>query len=128
VGREDFDAECEVDSLCGACLLVRKSAVDAVGLLDERFFMYYEEIDWCFSMRKVGLENLVYSQRPGGPSCRRGIQEHRTEEGADRLRQPILYFLKNHSLASALLLRILSGVVLGLMSARLFATGGLSQR
>ncbi|MCW2927164.1 MAG: glycosyl transferase family 2, partial [Thermoleophilia bacterium] len=38
----------------GACLLVPRSAVDAVGLMDEAYFMYGEEVDWLHRMRAVG--------------------------------------------------------------------------
>lgn len=41
------------DWVGGACLLVRMQAVHQVGLLDESFFMYSEEMDWCFRMRKA---------------------------------------------------------------------------
>ena len=44
--RSDAEAQ-EVDWLVGACLCVRASAVAQVGLFDERFFMYSEELDWC---------------------------------------------------------------------------------
>lgn len=46
---EDFDHSYskEVDWLLGACWLVKKEALDRVGLMDERFFLYFEDIDWC---------------------------------------------------------------------------------
>jgi len=44
----------EVDWLVGACLCVRAAAVAEVGLFDERFFMYSEELDWCRRFRAVG--------------------------------------------------------------------------
>lgn len=44
----------EVDWVGGACLLVRPAAINEVGLLDESFFMYSEETDWCFRMRRQG--------------------------------------------------------------------------
>jgi GT2 family glycosyltransferase/lipopolysaccharide/colanic/teichoic acid biosynthesis glycosyltransferase len=52
----DFDHETtrEVDWLLGACLLVRREAVESVGLLDERFFLYFEDVDWCFRMKHKG--------------------------------------------------------------------------
>ncbi len=43
-----------VDYPSGACFLVRQETVDDVGLLDERFFMYAEETDWCLRMMKQG--------------------------------------------------------------------------
>lgn len=43
-----------VDWVSGACLLVRRSAADAAGLLDERYFMYEEDVDFCASLRSRG--------------------------------------------------------------------------
>jgi GT2 family glycosyltransferase len=43
-----------VDWVSGACLLVRREAAEAVGLLDERFFLYTEDVDFCASIRQRG--------------------------------------------------------------------------
>lgn len=43
-----------VDWVSGACLLVRRAAADAVGLLDERYFMYEEDVDFCAALRARG--------------------------------------------------------------------------
>jgi N-acetylglucosaminyl-diphospho-decaprenol L-rhamnosyltransferase len=48
------DVEQDVDWLVGACLVVRQEAIDAVGLLDEGFFMYSEEVDWCRRFKDAG--------------------------------------------------------------------------
>ena len=50
----DPEKEAEVDVLSGSCMLVRKEAMDQVGLLDEDYFMYGEDIDWCYRIRKAG--------------------------------------------------------------------------
>jgi N-acetylglucosaminyl-diphospho-decaprenol L-rhamnosyltransferase len=50
------DQECAVDWLVGACLLVRRQVVDQVGLLDEEYFMYSEELDWQKRMRDARWE------------------------------------------------------------------------
>ncbi len=44
----------EVDWINGAFLMVKKSAIDIAGLLDEDFFLYAEETEWCSRLRKVG--------------------------------------------------------------------------
>jgi GT2 family glycosyltransferase len=50
----DHDAPRQVDFAIGACLLVRKSAVDQVGLFDEAFFLYAEETDWLYRFHRAG--------------------------------------------------------------------------
>lgn len=45
-----------VDWAMGACLLARREVVEQVGGLDERFFMYFEELDWCRRVREAGWE------------------------------------------------------------------------
>ena len=42
------------DWVTGACLLVRRAAAEAVGLLDERYFMYTEDVDFCAAIRARG--------------------------------------------------------------------------
>lgn len=48
----------EIESGIGACLMVRKAAVDAVGLLDERYFFFFEETDWALCMRRAGWKSF----------------------------------------------------------------------
>jgi GT2 family glycosyltransferase len=50
------------DFISGACMLIRLDVVRRVGLLDERYFMYSEEVDWCLRMRQVGM-HLGYAPR-----------------------------------------------------------------
>ena len=44
----------EIDSGVGACLIVRKKAIDEVGMFDERYFFFFEETDWARQMKKMG--------------------------------------------------------------------------
>lgn len=50
----------EVDSLTGAFMMLRRKVIDQVGLLDEEFFMYGEDIDWCFRIKEAGWKILYY--------------------------------------------------------------------
>lgn len=52
----DYARERPAEGLLGACILLRQEAVDEVGLLDERFVMYCEEVDWCLRLRRAGWD------------------------------------------------------------------------
>jgi GT2 family glycosyltransferase len=54
----DFPDDCtvEVDSVMGAFFLIRRSVVDAIGLLDEDFFLYGEDLDWCYRAKQAGYK------------------------------------------------------------------------
>jgi len=56
---KDHDKLQEVDWVVGACMLVRREAINQVGLLDENLFLYGEEIEWCFRIKKAGWK-IVY--------------------------------------------------------------------
>ncbi|MDP6803492.1 MAG: glycosyltransferase [Gemmatimonadota bacterium] len=57
----DWDHETmrDVDWMLGACLMVRVDAIREVGWMDERFFMYFEDVDWCYRMKQQGWR-VVY--------------------------------------------------------------------
>ena len=50
----DPDEVNEVDALSGSCMIVRRQVLDEVGGFDEAYFMYGEDLDWCFRMREAG--------------------------------------------------------------------------
>jgi GT2 family glycosyltransferase len=52
------DETCEVDQLMGSCLLLRRAALDHCSLLDERFFLYFEEVDLCWRLWQAGWHVL----------------------------------------------------------------------
>jgi GT2 family glycosyltransferase len=53
------DRPVEVDWVSGACMAVRRSAIAQVGLLDEEYFMYMEDEDWCRRMRQQGWRTVL---------------------------------------------------------------------
>jgi GT2 family glycosyltransferase len=60
-GIKDSSTQVEVDWINGAFLMVKKTAIDQVGLMDEDFFLYAEEAEWCYRLRKVGKLSLYGS-------------------------------------------------------------------
>ncbi len=50
----------EADWLMGSAMLVRKEAVDEVGQMDKRFFLYFEDVDWCWRFWKHGYKVIFY--------------------------------------------------------------------
>jgi len=68
-----------VDWISGACMAVRREAVDEVGCLDERFFLYWEDVDWCKRMRQMGWQVVYFPQatvmhQVGGSSGKRPMR------------------------------------------------------
>ena len=51
-----YDTEHQVEWASAACLLIKRSALDQVGLLDEDYWMYCEDVDWCYRAHLAGLE------------------------------------------------------------------------
>ena len=56
----DEDQDLEVDSVVGAYMQVRKTAIERVGLLDEAFFMYGEDLDWAYRVKQAGYKVWYY--------------------------------------------------------------------
>jgi GT2 family glycosyltransferase len=54
--RWDLDTPRRVEVIKGACLLLRRTALDQAGRLDEEYFMYTEEVDLCYRLAQAGWE------------------------------------------------------------------------
>lgn len=55
LGKEqDIKNPIEVESIIGAFMAVRKEAIDETGLMDESYFFFFEETDWCIRMKRRG--------------------------------------------------------------------------
>jgi hypothetical protein len=97
----------EVDSVIGACLMARKEAIDAVGLLDEDYFIFLEETDWCFRMHKKGWK--IYHVPDARVFHLSGHSKKKTpgESQIEYYKSLYKFFRKNKDSVSYLTLRIL---------------------
>lgn len=55
-----INGEQEVDAVMGAYLIIRKTVTDKIGFLDEDYFMYGEDLDWCWRAKHAGYKVLYY--------------------------------------------------------------------
>jgi hypothetical protein len=95
-----------VDWVVGACLLVRREVYEQVGGLDEGFFMYSEELDWCRRIKEAGWQ-IVYLPAASvihheGKSSGQVVPARHIHFQSSKVR----YFRKHHGRAQAELLRL----------------------
>ena len=91
-GGFGHDETREADFVMGACMLVRREAIDQVGLLDEAFFLFSEETDWAYRFRAAGWKVLFF---PGAECVHVGGAAH----GGRMFRENVrghLRFLSKH--------------------------------
>jgi GT2 family glycosyltransferase len=109
-GGFDHDEVRSVEVVMGACMLLRRAAVDEVGYCDEDYFLFSEETDWCFRFREAGWETVFFPGaecvhvRGGSHSGRlyrenlRGhllfLSKHRGPKVAERARRLLLASLR----------------------------------
>ena len=49
-----------VPVMSGCCMLVKRKAIDTTGGFDPRYFLYFEDIDWCLRLRRVGKRTVYF--------------------------------------------------------------------
>jgi GT2 family glycosyltransferase len=100
----------KVDVLNGAFLVVRREALEKVGLLDEGFFMYGEDVDWCRRFWQAGWDVAFCPDAEvvhhGGASSARAPVRFYVEMHRSRLR----YFRKHHGRRSQLAYRAVAAI------------------
>jgi GT2 family glycosyltransferase len=112
----DFLREQEADWVVGSFLLMRRACYEDIGELDERFFIYDEDIDWCLRAKKAGWKVRYW---PGAKMIHLGAASRpfMKDKTFVHFRSHLSYIKKNHSLPAAL-------AYYGAMGARLtLATG-----
>ena len=101
------------DWVPGCYYLVRRSVIDAVGLFDPRFFLYYEEVDHCLAVKQGGWEVVYYPQvtvvHLGGESAKSDAELTAARQISElQAESELLYFRKHRGLAGAWLYVFLS--------------------
>jgi GT2 family glycosyltransferase len=76
------------DYVTGCCLLMKRATIERVGLLDEQFFLYWEDTDWGLRVKASGLRNVVV------PAARVG---HRLAASAGGMGSPLRVYHKTRS-------------------------------
>jgi Predicted glycosyltransferases len=102
--RPDHEIQ-EVDWVTGAAMLVRREVVERVGPMDEGFFMYAEELDWCRRIRQAGWRVFYY---PPAKVIHYGGRSSDQVPALQHLafqRSKIRYFRKHHGTWAAAALR-----------------------
>jgi GT2 family glycosyltransferase len=125
--HQEYERAHQVEHLLGACLLARRAAGQQVGLLDERFFIYFEETDWCYRMRAAGWQNWYC---PAATVVHLGA--HSTSRDPERMsaefyRSQARFYRKHYTPLRLLALKLLSLVGVAYWTART-ARGLLSRR
>lgn len=115
----------EMDRIHGCCLMARREVFETVGLLDEQFFMYDEDMDWCLRVQKAGWKMMLVPDSPvvhlGGQTSGRAPSGRREEKTvlpfnprmAYELRKSRYILYRKHcSTAQTLLLKIMTDAML----------------
>jgi GT2 family glycosyltransferase len=62
IDKGQFEEQKEVDFVPGSVLLTKKEVVKKVGLLDPAYFIFYEDVDWCWKVRRAGYK-IIYTPK-----------------------------------------------------------------
>lgn len=62
MGDFSHDYTREIDQPMGAAIFIRKEVVDSVGMMDEHNFVWFDEVDWCYQIKKAGHKIFFYSE------------------------------------------------------------------
>jgi len=108
----DIDQEIEVDSVVGAYMQLRKECIARVGLLDETFFMYGEDLDWAFRVKQAGW-TVMYHPQVKVKHVKRAASRRSPKAQFEFVRAMLIFYRKHYRQQTALPVHLL--VMLGLM-------------
>ncbi len=114
-GRGQFDQVADVDYLSGCALLVSRQAIGQIGSLDDDFFAYHEDIEWCYRGKRAGFKVLFVPQaKVWHPDTRR--RDNDSPSVTYYIARNSLLFAKKHRLASVIWFHLLPGYLRTLFS------------
>jgi hypothetical protein len=99
----------ETDWVLGAALMIRREALEQAGALDEGFFMYSEEIDLAYRVKKAGWKNYVLRSAPVIHLGQQSTRQVPASMKAELFRSKARYFLKHRGWAAAQLMKTIFG-------------------
>ncbi len=108
----DPDQEIEVDSVVGAYMQVRREAIDDAGLLDETFFMYGEDLDWAYRIKKAGWK-VFYHPQVVVKHIKRAASRRSAKAQFEFQRAMLIFYRKHYQATTPLWLHSL--VLMGLL-------------
>lgn len=96
----NHDSIREVDHVTGACMMIKKDVINKVGLLDEAFFLYTEEVEWSYRIRKAGYKTIFIPQSSiihlFGHSTHQRVQKQTINWLLVERYRGMLYFFQKH--------------------------------
>lgn len=115
---EDFAQPFPAEHLLGACLLLRREALEQVGVIDPAYFMYFEETDLCVRLRTAGWQNVylptarivhVGAGSTSAASEKMSVEFHRSQA---------IYYRRHRGLSGYALLKVIMCAGIGYRFAR----------
>jgi N-acetylglucosaminyl-diphospho-decaprenol L-rhamnosyltransferase len=94
----EHDEVREVEVVMGACMLLRRAAVEQVGYCDEDYFLFSEETDWCYRFREAGFQVLFF---PGAECVHVRGASHSGRLYRENLRGHLLFLTKHRGAKEA---------------------------
>lgn len=91
----DPDVETEVDSVVGAFMLVRREAIERVGLFDETYFMYGEDLDWAYRIKQAGW-TVMYNPRVTVTHVKRAASRQSRRAQHEFYRAMLIFYRKHY--------------------------------
>ena len=96
----------EVDWLVGACLMTHRAVLEDVGVMDEAYFMYSEELDWCRRVKEAGWKVVYLPEARIVHHVGKSSEQAVTERHINYQRAKLRYFRKFHGRIPSNLLRL----------------------